>query len=139
MSVNERRRLVGLHQVQAGKLKLAQAAGVLGVSYRQTKRVWQRYRAEGDAGLVHRSRGRPSGRRTAPAVRRRALARYQERYPDFGPTLAAEKLAEEGLVVAPETLRRWLLAAGSGASATAGTQGVLWGEGATGRIGPRRV
>ena len=112
MSVNERRRLVVLHQVKAGKLKLAQAAALLGVSYRQAKRVWQRYRTEGDTGLVHRSRGRPSGRRTAPEVRRRALARYRERYPDFGPTLAAEKLRAEGLPVAPETLRRWLLAAG---------------------------
>jgi transposase len=112
MSAKERRRLVVMHEVKAGKLKLALAAGVLGVSYRQAKRVWQRYRAEGDAGLVHRSRGRPGGRRLAPGVRRQALARYQERYPDFGPTLAAEKLAEEGLGVAPETLRRWLLAAG---------------------------
>jgi hypothetical protein len=61
---------------------------------------------------VHRSRGQPSGRRTAPAVRERVLLRCAERYPDFGPTLAAEYLRQEGLVVDHETLRRWLIGAG---------------------------
>jgi hypothetical protein len=42
------------------------------------------------------------------------LARDAERYPDFGPTRAAEKLQAEGLAVGHKTLRRWLLAAGQG-------------------------
>jgi hypothetical protein len=82
------------------------------LGYRQAKRVWQRYQAHGDAGLVHRSRGQPSGRRTAPEVQERVLLRCAERYPDFGPTLAAEYLRKEGLAVDHETLRRWQLAAG---------------------------
>jgi hypothetical protein len=46
-------------------------------------------------------------------VRAQVLARYEEeRYTDFGPTLMAEHLAKEGLVVDHETVRRWLLAAG---------------------------
>ena len=66
----------------------------------------------GDAGLVHGARGKP-GKHAKPAeLRARILARYEERYPDFGPTLAAEYLAEEGLKVDHETLRRWLLAQG---------------------------
>jgi transposase len=112
MSLKERKRLVVLHEVQVGRLALVKAAEVMGVSYRQAKRVWRRYRREGDAGLVHRSRGRPSGRSKGAKLKARVLARYQERYPDFGPTLAAEKLEEEGIGVDHETLRRWLLAAG---------------------------
>jgi len=112
MSQRERKRLVVVSQVQAGKLLLVKAAEVMRLSYRQAKRVWWRYRHSGDAGLVHRSRGRPSGRRKAPELRQRVIARYTERYPDFGPTLAAEKLGEEGLVVDHETLRRWLLVEG---------------------------
>jgi transposase len=112
MSAQERNRLVVLHEVQLGKLKLVKAAEVMGVSYRQAKRLWRRYRQEGDSGLVHRSRGRPSGRSKGAKLKARVLARYQERYPDFGPTLAAEKLEEEGLRVDHETLRRWLLSAG---------------------------
>lgn len=45
-------------------------------------------------------------------LKAKVLARYQERYPDFGPTLAAEKLATDGYAVNHETLRRWLLQAG---------------------------
>jgi transposase len=89
------------------------AAELIGVGYRQAKRVWRRYQAEGDAGLVHRLRGKPGLRRKEPAVRREVLACYaQERYADFGPTLLAEELAKEGIVVDHDTIRRWLLAAG---------------------------
>jgi hypothetical protein len=99
-----------MESVKAGELSVVEAAEVMGLSYRQTKRVWRRYRSHGDAGLVHRLRGRPGQRRKPPALRARILARYAERYPDFGPTLAAEYLAKEKLLVDHETLRRWLLA-----------------------------
>ena len=113
MSRKERDRMTIMVGIRGGELTLRAAAQVLGLSYRQTRRVWRRYQAEGDAGLVHRARGRPSPRRTSPALRARILARYRERYGDFGPTLAAEYLAEQdGLGVDHETLRRWLLAEG---------------------------
>ncbi len=95
--------------VKAGELSLAEASEVLGLCYRQTKRVWRRYQDDGDAGLVHRLRGQPGKRRKPPQLRAKILARYEERYRDFGPTLAAEYLAKEKLLVDHETLRRWLL------------------------------
>ncbi|HPY31600.1 MAG TPA: helix-turn-helix domain-containing protein, partial [Verrucomicrobiota bacterium] len=104
MSAKERRRAVIMAGVQAGELNLVGAAAVLGLSYRQTKRVWRRYRTAGDAGLVHRLRGRPGPRRQAPELRAQVLARVAARYPDFGPTLAAEYLAQEGWRVDHETL-----------------------------------
>jgi hypothetical protein len=113
MSRKERKRLAIMVGIQRQELTQVQAAGLLGLSYRQTKRVWRRYQAQGDAGLVHRLRGRPSPRRKPAALRAQVLARYaQARYADFGPTLLAEHLAEEGLVVDHETLRRWALASG---------------------------
>lgn len=112
MSQPERVRLVVMQQVKEQELTVAEACEVLGLSYRQTKRVWRRYRLEGDRGLVHGLRGKP-GKRAKPAkLKARILARYEERYPDFGPTLAAEYLAGEGMVVDHETLRRWRLAQG---------------------------
>jgi hypothetical protein len=112
MSQKERVRMSVMKQVQEDELKLIEASEVLGLSYRQTKRIWGRYCLEGDRGLVHAARGKP-GKRAKPAeLRARILNRYDERYPDFGPTLAAEYLAQEGLVVDHETLRRWLLAKG---------------------------
>lgn len=112
MSQKERVRLVVMEQVKRNELSLAQAHDVLGLSYRQTKRLWRRYRLEGDKGLVHGLRGKPGKRAIASDLKQRILARYEERYPDFGPTLAAEYLAEEGMKVDHETLRRWRLAAG---------------------------
>lgn len=110
MSAKERRRVGLMASVKAGELKLVEASEVLGLGYRQTKRVWRRYRDQGDAGLVHRLRGQPGKRRKPPELRARILARYTERYADFGPTLAAEYLAKEQLAVDHQTLRRWLLA-----------------------------
>ena len=77
MSRKERKRLALLAQVKSGELKLVTAGEVMGVTYRQAKRVWQRSGVEGDAGLVHRSRGRPSPRRKPAALRQRVLARYR--------------------------------------------------------------
>jgi transposase len=113
MNRKERDRLTIMKGLERQELTLGAVSALLGLSYRQTRRVWRRYRAEGDAGLVHRLRGRPSLRRKPARLRARVLARYRERYGDFGPTLAAEYLArEDGLSVDHETLRRWLLAEG---------------------------
>ena len=110
MSEQERKRVGIMVSVKAGELSLTEASAVLGLGYRQTKRIWRRYQDHGDAGLVHRLRGQPGQRRKPPELRAKILARYAERYPDFGPTLAAEYLAKEKLLVDHETLRRWLLA-----------------------------
>lgn len=112
MSQKERARLTVMKQVKERALSIVEASEVLGLSYRQAKRVWGRYQLSGDAGLVHAARGKPGKRAKPVELRARILARYEKRYPDFGPTLAAEYLAEEGLKVDHETLRRWLLAQG---------------------------
>ena len=113
MSRKERERLTVMVGVTAEELTLVQAAELMAVGYRQSKRIWKRYQADGDAGLVHRLRGQPSARRKPPELRAQALARYaEERYADFGPTLMAEELLKEKLVVDHETLRRWRMAGG---------------------------
>src|SRR5512138_1689895 len=113
MNQKERTRLGVMQQVKKQLMSMVAAAEVLRLSYRQVKRIWRRYEAGGDAGLVHVGRGRLSNRAKEEAFKQRVLGRYLKRYPDFGPTLAAEHLAKEGLVVDHETLRRWLLAQGS--------------------------
>ena len=113
MGERDIRRAQVMGMVVEGKRSIAEAAAVMGISYRQAKRILRRYREEGAAGLVHRNVGRPSGRGTDDALRQAVLRTYEESYSDFGPTLAAEKLAErDGLVVDHETLRRWLIAEG---------------------------
>ena len=118
MSTRELRRAEVLARVKSQTLRLVDAAKILEVSYRQAKRLWQRYREEGAQGLQHRSAGRGSNRAKPEKFRRKVLQLIREKYSGreqkrFGPTLAAEHLAEEdGLEVGEETLRRWMLAAG---------------------------
>ena len=113
MSQRERDVLKVMSAVLKGERTQAEAARLLGRSERQVRRVQRRLEAEGDAGVVHRLRGKPSNRALDEAVRRSALDLYRAKYVGFGPTLAAEKLAEaDGVGVAVRTLREWLLSAG---------------------------
>lgn len=118
MSSRELTRAGVLARVTAGTLRLRSAAELMDVSYRQAKRLYARYRAEGASGLKHRSAGRGSNAARAAAEREKILALVREKYSGpvderFGPTLAAEHLAsEDGVPVHHDTLRRWMLAAG---------------------------
>src|SRR5215207_382692 len=113
MSRGELSRVDTLARVDRGELQVAEAASLLGLSGRQVFRLLARFRSDGAAGLASRRRGRPSNRRLPEAVREAALAIVRERYADFGPTLAAEKLAERhDLRLSRETLRHWMAEAG---------------------------
>jgi len=111
MSMKERQRLKVINRIENHELTVALAAEALHVSERQFYRVLKRYRRQGDAGIVHRQRGQPSHRGYRAATKARALRLYRQRYPDYGPTLFAEMLKDHHrLRIAPETLRRWLIA-----------------------------
>ena len=112
MSQRERDRLKVVQAVEEGHLKQTEAAQRVGLSTRQVRRLQVRVRVEGDRGVVHRLRGRASNRKMAPTLEQRILRRVARRYQDFGPTLAAEKLAGDGLVISRETLRQRMIAAG---------------------------
>jgi Helix-turn-helix domain len=113
MSQRERDLLKVMGGVLDGERTQAEAAGLLGLSTRQVRRLQRKLEAGGDAAIVHGLRGRPSNHQGDHDLKRAALEAYRTHYPDFGPTFASEKLAEgHGLVVCPQTLRRWLIAAG---------------------------
>ena len=102
-------RLHLIHQALERKISQRQAAEIAGLSSRQMRRLMKRIRHEGDRGILHRQRGRPSNRRIAEGVKQKVLRLYQQHYGDFGPTLASEKLRERHRVtVHAETLRLWL-------------------------------
>ena len=78
MSWQERDRMGVMVGVHSTELPLVQAGELMGVGYRQSKRIWKRYQADGDAGLVHRLRGQPGPRRKPPP------RQWRERKPSFG-------------------------------------------------------
>src|SRR6201984_3423150 len=108
LSQRERDRLKVLYEIQQKHLTQVAAAQRLKISDRQVRRMLLRLRERGDGALVHGLRGRPSNRRLPTRLEKKILARLQQRYADFGPTLAAEHLAQEGFPVSRETLRKWM-------------------------------
>lgn len=113
MSERELNRIGVLSEVEAGRLRVEDAAGLLGLTRRQVFRLLARLRTDGPTGLAHKARGRAPNNRLPASVQESALALVRAHYADFGPTLAAEKLAEcHGLKVSHETLRQWMIADG---------------------------
>jgi hypothetical protein len=112
MSQRERDLLKIMAAVLQGKRTQAEAARLADLSVRQIRRLQRKLEQGGDGALVHGLRGKPSNRRCDVALRQQILDTYRQRFADFGPTFACEKLAELNLVVSPDTLRRWLLAEG---------------------------
>src|SRR5260370_21913765 len=113
MSRNELTRLRVLIDFADGRLSVAEATGLIGVGRRQIYRLLQAFRADGPDGVMSGKRGGTSNRALGAVFRETVLAMVRERYADFGPTLAAEKLSElHGLDLGVETLRQWMIEAG---------------------------
>ena len=108
LSQRDRDRLVVLEGIERGHWSQREGALQLGLSTRWVRKLLARRREEGDGGIVHRLRGRRSNRRIEEQVRERVMAEVRQRYGDFGPTLASERLAAEGMPVSRETLRKWM-------------------------------
>src|SRR6267143_2873241 len=111
LSQRERDRLRVLHEVKQKQIKQVEAARRLKITDRHVRRLLVRLGEKGDGAVIHGLRGRPSNRRLAARLEQKIMARVRQRYADFGPTLAAEHLAQEGLLVSRETLRKWMVKA----------------------------
>src|SRR5438876_458746 len=94
MSKQEFSRLDVLLRVQSGRLRVSDACVLIGLQRRQVFRLLRGLKQDGAASLLSKRRGQPSNHRLPAEVRTLALSIVRERYADFGPTLAAEKLAE---------------------------------------------
>ena len=104
ISMHELDRVKIIEAVLGRRMKPGQAAKRLQLTTRQIERLVKRYQTEGPVGLVSRRRGRPSNRELPADLHARVLALIRERYADFGPTLAGEKLYEShGIRLAKET------------------------------------
>lgn len=113
MSERDLQRIEVLSKVIGSRMTLPAAAHVLGLSERQVRRLVERMRTGGAASIRHKAIGRPSNNKISDGIKDYAVTLVCERYADFGPTLAAEKLAErDGLHVSRETVRSWMADAG---------------------------
>lgn len=113
MSKRELTRLEVMQKLQEKHLDQKEAAWILNLSVRQIKRLYRAYKDQGAQGLISARRGKASNHRLDPEVVQQAIDLIYERYRDFGPTLAHEKLVEvHGLKLSDESVRRIMIAEG---------------------------
>lgn len=113
MTMKEADRLTVVRRIEIENLSLGCAARELGISYRQMKRIWRRYKIQGPEGIVSSRIGKPSPNRLPLEIRETALQLVREKYADYGPTLIAEKLRDKhGITLSKETIRQLMIAQG---------------------------
>jgi len=113
MSNKEITRLEIMQRLKGRSLHQKEAAQMLGISVRQVKRLYRAYQAKGAGGMVSQRRGKPSNHQMEPETVQKAIDLLYERYRDFGPTLAHEKLTEvHGLKLSDEKVRQLMIAEG---------------------------
>ena len=113
LTENDMDRLSVIRCVLERKLTWSDAARQLGVGERQIGNLAAKVRAEGNKGIVHGLRGKPSNHRLKPGLLDDALEIVKDRYPDFGPTFANEKLESlHGVGLSTETLRQGMITRG---------------------------
>jgi transposase len=128
-SQEELRRLHVIQKVLERGVRQVEAAEILSLSSRHIRRVVRRVQEEGERGIVHRSRGRPSNRKIPDEVKDKVIKLYRASYRDFGPMLASEKLLErDGVRISDETLRGWLIETGDWKKARKSRRHRQWRE-----------
>ncbi len=113
MSKEELTRLEIIKRIEEKGLTQRDAGEILGVSERHVRRLLQAYKKEGAEGLISKRRGKASNNRLSSRVVKQIRDLIYERYGDFGPTLAQEKLSEiHGLKISRESVRRIMIEEG---------------------------
>jgi len=110
MTIKEADKYSVIKRIESKKINLKQASKELGLSYRQTRRVWHNYNKEGLKSLISKKRERPSNNQLSEKIKHKALFLIKEKYIDYGPTLIKEKLEEKyNLKIGKETLRQLMI------------------------------
>jgi hypothetical protein len=112
MSKKELNRLPVIESVINRRLTQMEAASRLSISDRQIRRLVVIFIKLGPAGLIHRLRGQPSNHHLPQELKDRAVNLVRDKYSDFGPTFAAEKLEEnDGIKIDHNLLRKEMMSA----------------------------
>lgn len=99
-----------IQKLITGKIKVKEASMIVGLSIRQVKRLKVKVREKGAEGLIHKNRGRESNRKIDPETIEKAKKYLREKYSDFGPTFAAEKLEKNHeITLSDEKVRQLMM------------------------------
>lgn len=113
MSKKEVKRLKVIHRVMDKRLKQKDAAKALSITTRQVRNIIHKIKTYGDEAIIHGNRGRSSNRKYSDKIKDKVTNIIRDKYWDFGPTLASEKLEEiNDIEISKETVRKWMIEAG---------------------------
>ena len=113
MTATDRKRSYIIRQVIEKKVTQKKAAQMLELSIRQIKRICQRVKEEGDAGVIHKNRNRRSNHSISESIKKKVMELAKNKYRGFGPRLMNEQLRKkEGFQFSDETIRQWLITGG---------------------------
>jgi transposase len=110
LNQKEQRRVDIMERYIRKEIKVSEVSKHIGLSVRQCKRIKEKYKKEGVKALAHGNRGKRSNNRISGDEIMRAMDLIKNKYPDFGPTFALEKLHEHhGINFSVETLRKAMI------------------------------
>ena len=113
LTAKEQEKFSVLNTLIKGEITNAQATTMLRLSLRQVKRLKKKMKEKGINAVIHQLKGRGGNNHIDLSIKEKALNLVKEKYPDFSPTFASEKLAEhQGLTVNSQTLRKWMIQVG---------------------------
>src|SRR3990167_7555128 len=110
LTAKEQEKFSVLNTLIKGEITNAQATTMLRLSLRQVKRLKKKMKEKGINAVIHQLKGRGGNNHIDLSIKEKALNLVKEKYPDFSPTFASEKLAEhQGLTVNSQTLRERII------------------------------
>ena len=113
LSIKELERLRIIHKVMDKKIRQVDGATLLDLSDRQVRNIIGKIKAEGDKGIAHGNRGREARNKIPKEVEEKIGLIIEEKYADFGPTLATEQLIKhEGIKISHEKVRQIMIRQG---------------------------
>lgn len=129
MSQRDLKKLRVISKVMEDRIRQVEAANMLELSTRQIRRIERRIQKEGEKGILHRSRGKRSNRAYPEGLKEEVTRIYRDKYWDFGPLLASEKLFDiDKIKISDETLRKWLIESGDWKKNRKGREHRKWRE-----------
>ena len=113
LTQKEQARLQVLNSLMTGHMTIEQAATLMGVSTRHTRRILAAYRRDGAAAIAHGNRGHRPANATPETVAADVVVLARTRYAGVNHTHLSELLRErEGIDIGRNTLRKILTDAG---------------------------
>jgi transposase len=113
LSQKELERLRIIHKVMDKKIRQVDGALLLGLSDRQIRNIVGKIRSDGDKGIAHGNRGREAQNKTPRDLEEKIGSIIEEKYADFGPTLASEQLLKhKGIKISHEKVRQIMIRQG---------------------------